>query len=708
MKTDNSKPDYFDVETKRPPVYTLTKIDRIIRRHKYIILGAPFIGITSCFVYLQNTPPIFESSTQILFHSDDQTFVESQTNVIKSKAIITQAIRKLKITDLQTSPAQTKFKALNVYTPKLSEQSLEIIDSGLSSLSNKIAHNLTARRLPNSYIIQIKYRDHSPHRTANIVNAISHEYLKTLASGTPLAPETEKTDLTDLLHRQVINAREELTVFEKNGGRAQPATFIAAISRAKEKEYEQALLSFAEAKAALYPFLDEEGNLTFNAKAPAILHSALLRELSYKFDELTKERDLLSKRYGHKHPKMISLSSAISLVHEQVKREEQNIMHRIYNEYKAAKNTVETFEKPNNIKAIEKQQKPRQEQLIMLQNRLTSAQALFDTYVQNQNIKTPQQITKPEATWIAQGLTPHKPIHPNKRKILGLATLFSVFIGFALALLLEKLRPTFLSGRELEEITHRPCYALIPQANADTIGTKRKENIINDVLQNPESTIADAVRSLRLTLKLREKDKDKNKVITITSSYAGEGKTTLALWMARLAAKAGERVILIDANLRAPDIHKIMQQNNSASLVEYITKQRKMEDIINTNDPSGTHMIFSRTCPGNAIDYLSSERMEQLIRSLRKAYDLIIIDSPASMSAPDAQALAKLSDTILYTVHWNKTRREIIHSGISQFNNAEKPRVATVLTQINLKKHIEYGFGHSFFDYESDKDYAPA
>ncbi len=133
-----------------------------------------------------------------------------------------------------------------------------------------------------------------------------------------------------------------------------------------------------------------------------------------------------------------------------------------------------------------------------------------------------------------------------------------------------------------------------------------------------------------------------------------------------------------------------------------------MEDIINTSDPSGAHIIFGRSIPNSAIDLLSSERTEQLIRSLRKAYDLIIIDSPASMAAPDAQALAKLSDTVLYAVHWNKTRREIVQSGISQFPKAEKPRCATVLTQINLEKHIEFGFGHSFFDYENQKDYAPA
>ncbi len=680
MNKNKHNPESFDVETKRPPVYALTKMDRIIRRHKYIILGAPFIGITSCFLFLQNTKPIFESNAQILFQSEDQAFVESQTKVIESQAIINAAIQNLNYSD---------------ETP-----------------INNIGGNLKAERLPDSYIIQIKYRDNSPQSAAKIVNAVSHQYLRTLESElkTPPAPAKEKTDLTDLLHRQVIDAREELTVFEEHGGRAQPSTFIAAISRAKEKEYEQALLSLAEAKATLYPFLNEEGELRFNSKAPAVLNSTTLRELLYRHDELIKEKEILSTRYGHKHPKMIRTTSAIELLQQQIQREEQNIMERAYNEFKAAHNTVETFEEPNSIEAIEEQQKLRQERLIMLQNRLTSAQALFEAYVENENqseAATPV-FTKPNATLIAQGFIPHRPIYPNKRKILGVTTLISVFFGFALAFLMEKFRPTFLSGRELEEVTNRPCYALIPEANADTVGTNRKTNILDDILQNPESSIADAVRSLRLTLKLQENDKNENKVITITSSHPGEGKTMLALWMARLAAKAGERVILIDGDLRSPNIHRFLGKKNNNSLIEYITKQGKIEDIIDTSDPSGAHMIFGRQSSGNAIDQLSSERMEQLIRSLRKAYDLIIIDSASSISAPDTQALSKLSDTVLYTVHWNKTRRETVHNGISQFDNNEKPHVATVLTQINLKKHIEYGFGHSFFEYKSDKDYALA
>lgn len=678
MNTNKSAPESFDVETKRPPVYALTKMDRIIRRHKYIILGAPFIGITSCFLFLQNTKPVFESNAQILFQSEDQAFVESQTKVIESQAIINAAIQNLNYSDIMPI--------------------------------NNIGGNLKAKRLPDSYIIQIKYRDHSAQSAAKIVNAVSHQYLKTLESKSKIPPAAikEKTDLTYLLHRQIIDAREELTVFEEHGGRAQPSTFIAAISRAKEKEYEQALLSLAEAKATLYPFLNEEGELRFNSKAPAVLNSTTLRELLYRHDELIKEKEILSTRYGHKHPKMIRTASAIELLQQQIQREEQNIMERAYNEFKAAQNTVETFEEPNSIEAIKEQQKLRQERLIMLQNRLTSAQALFEAYVENQNEAPTPVITKPNATLIAQGFIPHRPIYPNKRKILGVTTLISVFFGFALACLLEKFRPTFLSGRELEEVTNRPCYALIPEANADTAGTKRKTNILDDILQNPESSIADAVRSLRLTLKLRENDKNENKVITITSSHPGEGKTMLALWMARLAAKAGERVILIDGDLRSPNIHRFLEKNNNNSLSEYITKQGKIEDIIDTSDPSGAHMIFGRPSSGNAIDQLSSDRMEQLIRSLRKAYDLVIIDSASSISAPDAQALSKLSDTVLYTVHWNKTRRETVHSGISQFDNNEKPHVATVLTQINLKKHIEYGFGHSFFEYKSDKDYAPA
>ncbi|MGH1456097.1 MAG: GumC family protein [Alphaproteobacteria bacterium] len=689
--------DYFDIPTKKPSVNFITQIDRIIRRHKIIILGIPLIGISTCALYLYNTKPIYESKTQILFHNNDQPHVESQTKVIESETIIKQAIKALKLIELKEKPPESKFKTLNVYSPELEESSESLIDDGLSDLSTHIARRLKATRLPNSYIIQITYADTSPTLASDIVNTITNEYLK--SNKLPQNINTAKsdpTDLTALLQTELTHAREELALHKQQIGRITPISFATAISKAKEKEYEQALLKLSESKSALYPFLNDNGDLEFNAKAPAILRSTFLQQLKFKADELGQQQRLLSKRYGHKHPKMVAITSAISLINSQIEREGENIMHRIYGDYKAAKNRIESIEKPDNTENLAEMQDLQQEKLMLLQNRVTSTQALLNAYNRDRNAApatTQSEQTPP--TWISQGFTPRYPTHPNTRKMLGITTLISVILGFALAALFEKLRPTFLSGKEIEEITERPCYALIPQSDTDP-------------LLDTKSQTADAVRALRLALKLRENSKDDNKVVTITSSYPNEGKSTLALWMARLAAKAGERVIIIDADLRRPSLHIMTNNDNTMSIVEYINRQGKMEDIINTTDPSGAHIIYGRKIPNSAIDLLSSERMEQLVRSLRKAYDLIIIDSPACMAAPDAQALAKLSDTLLYAVHWNKTRREAVQSGISQFPKTEKPRCATILTQINLEKHIEFGFGHSFFDYESQKDYAPA
>lgn len=708
----------------RPPVYALTKIDRIIRRHKYVLLGMPLIGLSGAYFYIQNTTPVYEAKTQILFHTDDPFFVKSQETHITAQDIIHNAIKKLENTG-KNANTSSSFKTLNIHSTPLLNHSEASLNPSIAEKVLQISQNLSAIQPPNSYIIQLSYRSEDAAAAANMVNAITFEYIKKLSRPTierskkqshptrthEILGKTNPTDLTDLLHRQVIQAREDLDLFKQQEGRAQPSTFLMAISRAKEKEYEQALINMAEAKAALYPFLNENGNLVLNLKAPAILHSTHLRTLSYKHDELSREYNHLARKYGHKHPQIIAVTSAISLIKEQIEREQNDIMQRVHNEYKAAQNTVETFERPENMEAIRQLQLLRQERLVILENKYTTAMAIYDAYTQNainaaHNIAPQKHTTPPEVSWISQAFTPQNPIYPKARKILGFSTLLCTLLGIALAALLEKLRPTFLSGRELEEVTNAPCYALIPRIDTAKSPLSRKKNNAIDIFDNSNADTADAVRSLRLNLKLHNNTDDNNKVITLTSSYNLEGKTTLSLWMARLSAKAGERVIIIDANLRSPEIHNAVHAKNNNTLAEYITRQAKMEDIINTDDPSGAHIIFGRAAPQNAIDYLSSERMENLIRALRKAYDLIIIDTPPCMTTPDAKAVAKLSDTVLYTVQWNKTRRETVESGLSQFITTDKTHIATVLTQINLQKHIEYGFGHSFFDYKTDKDYA--
>ena len=225
-------------------------------------------------------------------------------------------------------------------------------------------------------------------------------------------------------------------------------------------------------------------------------------------------------------------------------------------------------------------------------------------------------------------------------------------------------------------------------------------------MENPGSDLAEAVRALRTSIKLGVKEKrHSGRVIALTSSYTNEGKTTLSTMLARSAARTGERVLLIDADLRTPSVHKTTGRKPPNSLVDFLSGKSKPEEIIDTKDPSGMHVIYSHAVPYSALDFLSSRKMDKLIMAVRSEYDLVIIDTPASMALSDARAIQKNCDLLLYLVAWHKTRHEVVHNGISQFTKSENQEIATVLSKVDVKKHVQYGFGSVVSDYGT---YQPA
>lgn len=285
------------------------------------------------------------------------------------------------------------------------------------------------------------------------------------------------------------------------------------------------------------------------------------------------------------------------------------------------------------------------------------------------------------------------PNHPDFARVLPATAILSLALAFIIACLSESRRRTVLSGKQLEQITNVPCFALIPQAKPE-----KNKPLPTHILDRPAGQCAEAVKSLYLNIKLDDpihatKTNKKNKIITVTSSIEGEGKTLLALWLAFAAAKSGEKTILVDADMREPSVHKYLGRRNPRSIVEYLADQNTTDEIIDEDTTGGIDVITARSVPGTAVDMITSPKMTALINDLRKTYDRVIIDSPAAMITADARALQKHSDLMLFAAKWNSTKDTVIHNAISQFQKIETPRIATVLTQIDLKKHTQYGYG---------------
>ncbi len=694
---------------------------RILRTKKILIFGITLLGFSLTALILQNVKPIYRASAQIIFENKNPTFIETQRLLIRSPHIVLPVIYDLNLMNdpdfnskIKAEQKKSKFKAIDIYKAKTDILSNEIIAKELEPVISNLQKNIFAQVNPDSYVLNLEYNGYNPQKAGIILNSIIKHYIEYIDNNTAPEPtkiiekkETKNNYEAKILKQLSNNAKlaqENIEKLKKLIEETKPYKY--GYNKKLYKDYERAKLKYAAAKAKLKPFLDENGEITVNEKAARSLNSDIIEKLRLKHHTLTQELKAFSVIYGDMHPKLRSLTSQISIIEKQIEQEKINIISRLkakYNQTQAQLKSLEkSIDKNNANDNNEFDNAVMQAKLKMLRKHAQETkrmykeyEALYNKLIEKQKNRSNNIKAKKPVELVSKVIVSDTPIFPDKVKILTAGTILSLIIAILLALFTDRTKNRFLSARQLEEYLNIPCLALIPSAQSH-----KDKPLAHYVIDEPASTTSEAVRSLKLVIKLFANAKNKkHKVITLTSSLPNEGKTTLSSWIAQLAAKSGDKVILIDADLRKPGIHKIFGTKNTLSLVEYLSGQNKLEEIIDTSLPSGLHIIYGRSVPNSALDLVSSDKMENLITSLRKAYDLVIIDSPACMAVSDARALEKLSDQLLYVVLWNKTPRKIIHNGISQFTKFGKSCISTVLMNIDLKKHVELGYGESINRY---------
>lgn len=590
--------------------------------------------------------------------------------------------------------AESKIMVLNA-----DKQSLYTHKEALLSLAGVIntkKNNLTVTPARQASVLTLKLSDTNPKNTAELLNAITESYVeKTQTLSTSTSTSNNNGFLTKLKNN-ISEAKETLETFELKAAKNARAPSVKT-----HAAYEQAKISLQKSENDITPFLKKDGNFTLNPNAPALRNAPALQKLREKQRELVQKHTALSTRYGPKHPEMKALAASMTIVDQQIVEESEAILDTLKTNYALAKTRIKNLEEEGMRLSLEeeaKRYKQYNEKLNLLRSRVSEAEELLSTF---RNSQINSGMSQNQAVSILKPASiPQTASFPNIPKLASLVACITGLLAALIALVQERRQNRFTSARQIEDTLNLQCYSLIPAASAD-----KDKPIANYVLDNPSSPITEAVKTLKLNIKLHTEHSEEDcKVICLTSTLAGEGKTTLATWLARLAAKSGQRVILIDADIRRPSVHLALGQRNKNSLADHLSGLKKREEVIDTSDKSGLHVIYGRAAPTSAIDMISSEKMDTLIRNLRGTYDLIIIDTPASMAVPDARALEKRSDLFLYCIAWNKTSRTLIHNGISQFQKFSNPSIATVLTQIDPKKHVQLGYGMAQNEYEDYKD----
>lgn len=279
------------------------------------------------------------------------------------------------------------------------------------------------------------------------------------------------------------------------------------------------------------------------------------------------------------------------------------------------------------------------------------------------------------------------PVSPDLKRFLALGLLAGLVLGALLAVLRDLLDSTVRSSTTAAEVVGAPTLAVV------------------DEDRDPRGR-AESIRQLRTNLAfLRAAGGPSSgaEVVVVTSAVGGEGKTTTALDLARSFVEAGERVLLVEADLRRPSLGAALRLEAAPGLSEVLAGQVELVSALRPGGADGPDVLPAGTVPPNPAELLGSERMSDLVAALRAAYDKVLLDAPPVLPVTDAVVCAAVADGVLLVVRWGRTRRDEVSEAVGMLEQVHAAVLGGVLNgrRLTRSERRRYSSDPSDFSWSS-------
>jgi non-specific protein-tyrosine kinase len=273
---------------------------------------------------------------------------------------------------------------------------------------------------------------------------------------------------------------------------------------------------------------------------------------------------------------------------------------------------------------------------------------------------------------------------------LALAVVLALALGGALILLLGYLDDTVKTPEDVQRVTGKVSIGLIP---------KLADSDWDVALTDLRSASAEAFRGLRTNLQFATAGQDV-KTILVTSVRPGEGKSTTLLHLGLVLAQAGQRVVLVDADLRRPQLHRLAKVANRAGLTDWLVGEpgAQLAPLLQSTEVTSLEILPTGPLPPNPTDVLSLPRMAEIIAHLESMADIVLIDS-APLAFSDALVLSQYVDGSLLVVESGKTRTKDLAEAAESFRQADKRLIGTILNKVNVGRggYRKYEYYRSYY-----------
>lgn len=559
-----------------------------------------------------------------------------------------------------------------------------------------------------TYMLSIEYTAESPAKAALIANRLAEVYVDEQLKSKLFSADRATIWLDERLATLAEEVREAEQAVERY--RAE-ANLIGTDGGAILNDQElinlnaqligaRAELAEREAKLGLVRGLRGRGQ-GLDTVAEVVASPIIVQLRGQEIQMLRQEAELRSL-YGERHPRIQELLVEKANIQSKLAVEIGRISSVLQNDVEVVAARVAALEAQlAGMRSRSTENRGAEVRLRELERQAQTSRNLYEAFlVRSKELREQQEIADPDARIVALAIPPNAPSTPGAKLFAAGGLIASGLVASLLALLLDRLDRGLRSAREVEASLGLGTLALVPKLDR----LKRNQRPYQYLIDKPLSAYTEAIRGIYMALKLANVDRAP-KVILITSSLPEEGKTTIAVSLAAFAARSHKRTLLIDLDVRHPSVHRELGWSVSYGLVEYLSGERPLADVIQHDLETGLHFLPVREQATNPTDLLESERLRALVEMARERYDYVIIDSAPLVSVTDSRLAALLADKTVFVIKWGDTVESAAQDGVQTLRDIGVDVAGAVLTQIDLKRHAQYHYADIGEYYNKTKNY---